>query len=138
MARRHWLLPALLTLALAGCGQAAPELPLVRSLAEPRPAPTTTTTTTPQVAAETFSRAPDVWPVTDPNVQLSGPPYHIAQVNVPKIGVYDSPTAPAPLISMGQRTEHGLPRLRRAATSVGGLGPSRGPQFQSIGHLAAP
>jgi hypothetical protein len=114
MARRHWILPALLTLALAGCGQAAPELPLVRSLAEPTPAPavtTTTATTPPQVAAETFSRAPDLWPVTDLNLQLSGPPYHIAQVNVPKIGVYDSPTAPAPLISMGQKTEHGLPRV---------------------------
>ena len=120
MARRHWLLPALLTLAFAGCGQAAPELPLVRSLAEP-PAPTTTTTTPtpPQVAAETFSRAPNVWPVTDPNVQLGGPPYHIAQVNVPKIGVYDSPTAPAPLISMGQRTEHGLPRVFLVASQDG-------------------
>ena len=115
MARRRWfLLPALLTLALAGCGQAAPELPLFRSLAEPRPAPTTTTTavtTPPQVAAETVSRGPDLWPVTDPNLQLSGPPFHIAQVNVAKIGVYDSPTAPAPLVSMGQRTEHGLPRV---------------------------
>jgi lipoprotein-anchoring transpeptidase ErfK/SrfK len=112
MARRHWTIPALLLVALAGCGQAAPELPLARAIVDPPPAPTTTSTTAPpQVAAETVSRGPDVWPVVDRNIQLSGPPFQVADVMVPKIGVYDSPTAPAPRISMGQKTEHGLPRV---------------------------
>jgi lipoprotein-anchoring transpeptidase ErfK/SrfK len=109
MARRHWLVPALLLVVLAGCGQAAPNLPLYRALVE-KPAPTTTTTP-PQVAAATVSRGPDLWPVSDPNVQLSGPPYRIAEVIVPKIGVYDSPTAPTPRTTMGMKTEHGLPRV---------------------------
>jgi hypothetical protein len=110
MARRHWFIPALLLVVLAGCGQAAPDLPLYRALVV-KPAPTTTTTAPPQVAAETVSRGPELWPVSDRNIQLPGPPYRIAEVIVPKIGVYDSPTADAPRMSMGNKTEHGLPRV---------------------------
>src|SRR3954451_16842436 len=112
MARRPLLISALLLVVLAGCGQAAPDLPLARGLVE-KPEPTTTTTTTspPQVMAESVARGPQLWPVVDRNMQLSGPPYNVADVTVPKIGVYDSPTAPAPRISMGQKTEHGLPRV---------------------------
>ena len=112
MVRRHWLLPALLLVVLAGCGQAAPELPLYRAMVE-QPAPTTTTTTTPppQVEAQSVSRGPDLWPVVDRNIQLAGPPFRVADVIVPKIGVYDSPTAPTPLISMDRKTEHGLARV---------------------------
>src|SRR4029077_15628836 len=51
------------------------------------------------------------WTVAEPNIQLDGPPYHIATVTVPKIGVYDSPTAAAPRMVMSNRTEHGLPRV---------------------------
>jgi hypothetical protein len=109
MARRFWI-PVLLLVALAGCGQAAPELPLYRAMVE-KPAPTTTTTTPPQVAAQTFSKGPDLWPVADPNIQLGGPPYRVADVAVPKIGVYDSPTAPTPRMFMGNKTEHGLQRV---------------------------
>jgi lipoprotein-anchoring transpeptidase ErfK/SrfK len=94
--------------ALTGCGQAASEMPLYRAIAE-KPA-TTTTTTPPQVAAAVTPRD-DLWPVVDTNIQLPGPPFQAANVKVPKIGIYDSPTAPAPLISMSNTTEHGLPRL---------------------------
>jgi lipoprotein-anchoring transpeptidase ErfK/SrfK len=112
MARRPWLFAALLLVVLAGCGQAAPELPLARAIVE-RPDPTTTTTptTTPQVLADAVSRGPALWPVVDSNIQLAGPPFRVANVFVPKIGVYDSPTAAAPLISMGNTTEHGLARV---------------------------
>ncbi len=106
MARRVWI-PALLLVALAGCGQAAPDLPLYRALVE-KPAPTTTTTTT--TPAAPAHPGVDLWPVSDPNVQLSGPPYQVADVNIPKIGVYDSPTATAPRTFMGKQTEHGLQR----------------------------
>jgi len=116
MARRRSLIPALLfavlscSVVLAGCGQAAPELPLARGLVE-KPQPTTTTTTTPpQVMADSVSHGPELWPVVEPNIQLAGPPYRVADVIVPKIAVYDSPTAPAPRISMGNKTEHGLTR----------------------------
>jgi hypothetical protein len=113
MVRRPWLIPALLLVVLAGCGQAAPELPLARGLVEHAEPITTTTTVTspPQVMAESVSRGPTLWPVVDRNIQLAGPPFRVADVTVPKIGVYDSPTAPAPLISMGSRTEHGLQRV---------------------------
>jgi len=113
MARLRWSLPALLLVVLAGCGQAAPELPLYRALADP-PAPTTTTTSTtapPQVMAQSVSRGPQLWPVVDNNIQLTGPPYTVADVVPAKIGVYDSPTAPTPLITMGNKTEHGLQRV---------------------------
>ncbi|MBV8161149.1 MAG: L,D-transpeptidase [Acidimicrobiia bacterium] len=110
MARRHWSLAALLLVALAGCGQAAPELPLARAIVERPPPPTTTTTSPPEVLAST-SPGPALWPVVDDNVQLSGPPYSVAGVAVPTIGVYDSPTAPTPLMTMSNRTEHGLPRV---------------------------
>jgi len=109
MARRFWI-PALLLVALTGCGQAASDLPLYRALAE-KPAPTTTTTAPPQVAADTVSRCPDLWPVSDPNVQVPGPPYMVGAVVPPKVGVYDSPTAPAPRTSMANKTEHGLQRV---------------------------
>jgi lipoprotein-anchoring transpeptidase ErfK/SrfK len=108
MARRFWI-PALLLVALAGCGQAAPDLPLYRALVE-KPAPTTTTTAPPQVAADTVSR-PDLWPVADPNIQLSGPPYQVGAVIPPKVGVYDSPTAATPRRVMANTTEHGLQRV---------------------------
>ncbi|MBV9411880.1 MAG: L,D-transpeptidase [Acidimicrobiia bacterium] len=108
MARRFWI-PALLLVALAGCGQAAPDLPLYRALVE-KP-PTTTTTAPPQVEAASVSRGPDLWPVSDPNIQLPGPPYTVASVKVPTIGVYDSPTAPTPRTTMGIKTEHGLQRV---------------------------
>src|SRR5947209_16275026 len=111
MVRRHWLLPALLLVVLAGCGQAAPELPLYRAMVEKPAATTTTTTTPPQVLAQSASRGPALWPVVDRNIQLTGPPFRVADVGVPKIGVYDSPTAPTPLISMGKQTEHGLQRV---------------------------
>jgi len=110
MARRL-VLSALLLVALAGCGQAAPDLPLYRAIAEaPKPEPTTTTTAPPQVGAETYSR-PGEWQVVDPNVQLDGPPYHIAAVAVPRIGIYDSPTSPTPRMVMSNKTEHGLDRV---------------------------
>ncbi|MBV8984679.1 MAG: L,D-transpeptidase [Acidimicrobiia bacterium] len=108
MARRLVLF-ALLLVALAGCGQAAPDLPLYRAIAE-APAPTTTTTAPAQVAADSYSH-PDAWTVADPNVQLDGPPYHIAAVTVPRIGIYDSPTAAAPRMVMSNKTEHGLDRV---------------------------
>src|SRR5437868_2263775 len=112
MGRRHWTILALLLVGLTGCGQAAPEVPLYRAMVEKPPPPTTTTTTTPpQVMAESVSRGPQLWPVVDHNVQLSGPPYTVADVAPPKIGVYDSPTAPTPLITMGNKTEHGLQRV---------------------------
>ena len=122
MARLRWSLPALLLVVLAGCGQAAPDLPLYRALAEQRPDPTTTTTTStpPQVLADSVSRGPALWPVVDRNIQLPGPPYTVADVMVPKIGVYDSPTAPAPLMSMSNKTEHGLPRVFLVAGQDGG------------------
>jgi lipoprotein-anchoring transpeptidase ErfK/SrfK len=114
---RPWLISALLlavlsgSAVLAGCGQAAPELPLARGLVE-KPEPTTTTTTTPpQVLAESVSRGPALWPVVERDIKLAGPPYRVADVMVPKIGVYDSPTAAAPLISLGNKTEHGLQRV---------------------------
>ena len=107
MARRIWI-PTLLLAALAGCGQAAPDLPLYRALVE-KPAPTTTTP--PQVAADTVSHGPDLWPVADPNIQLSGPPYQVGAVVPRKVGVYDSPTAPTPRTSMANTTEHGLQRV---------------------------
>jgi lipoprotein-anchoring transpeptidase ErfK/SrfK len=109
MTRRFWI-PALLLAALAGCGQAAPDLPLYRALVE-KPAPTTTTTAPPQVAAETVSRGPELWPVADPNVQVPGPPYRVGDVVPAKIGVYDSPTAPTPRTVMSNKTEHGLQRV---------------------------
>src|SRR5579864_96441 len=111
MARLRWSLPVLLLVVLAGCGQAAPDLPLFRAIAAP-PAPTTTTTTAPaQVMAAEVSRGPALWPVVDRNIQLAGPPYTVVDVKVPNIGVYDSPTAPTPLTSMGIKTEHGLQRV---------------------------
>lgn len=113
MARLRWSLPALLLVVLAGCGQAAPELPLVRAIADPPPAPTTTTSTTapPEVLGDSVTRGVALWPVVDRNIQLAGPPYNVAAVNVPRIGVYDSPTAPTPLMTMSNKTEHGLQRV---------------------------
>src|SRR5436853_7626865 len=99
MARRRFFLPALLLVVLAGCGEAAPDVPLYRAIVA-KPAPTTTTTTPPQVAAETVSRGPALWPVVDTNIQLAGPPFQAVDVTVPKIGIYDSPTTPTPSISM--------------------------------------
>ncbi len=111
MARRPALLVVLFLVALAGCGQAAPDLPLARAIVE-KPATTTTTTTAapPEVAADATSHVPE-WPVVDRDVQLPGPPFQLADVMVPKIGIYTSPTDPNPLISMSHLTEHGLPRV---------------------------
>lgn len=106
---RRYVLSALLLVVLAGCGQAAADVPLYRAKVEPTT--TTSTAAPPEVAAQTFSRAPDEWPVADPNVQLGALPYHVAAVVVPKIGIYDSPTAPAPRMVMGNKTEHGLDRV---------------------------
>jgi len=110
MVRRRLFLPALLLVVLAGCGEAAPAVPLYRAIVT-KPAPTTTTTAPPQVAADTVSRGPALWPVVDTNIHLAGPPFQAVDVTVPKIGIYDSPTAPAPLISMSNKTEHGLARI---------------------------
>jgi lipoprotein-anchoring transpeptidase ErfK/SrfK len=64
------------------------------------------------VAASAVERpGPDLWPVVDRNVQIPGPPYSVAVVGVPKIGIYESPTAPAPLTTISGRTEHGFPRV---------------------------
>jgi lipoprotein-anchoring transpeptidase ErfK/SrfK len=104
---RRWAISAVLLVALTGCGQAASEMPLYRAIAE-KPA-TTTTTTPPQVAAAETPRDPDLWPVVDTNIQLPGPPFQAVDVTVPKIGIYDSPTAP--LMSMSNKTEHGLARI---------------------------
>ena len=111
MARQHWSIPALLLVALAGCGRAAPALPLARAVIA-RPGPTTTTTSPPpQVLAEAVYRGPPPWPVVDHNIQLGGPPYHVADVIVPRIGVYDSPTAATPLTSLSIKTDHGVARV---------------------------
>ncbi|MBV8234345.1 MAG: L,D-transpeptidase [Acidimicrobiia bacterium] len=112
MARSRWSIPALLLVVLADCGQAAPDLPLYRAMAARTVAPTPTTTVpAPQVMAQEISRGPALWPVVEPGIQLAGPPYTVADVVVPRIGVYDSPTAPTPLISMSNKTDHGLQRV---------------------------
>src|SRR5438132_1040938 len=83
-------------------------LPLVRVAAQ-KPQPPMTV----QVQAFQFTRPappPDEWPVSDPNVDLGPPPYHVAVVTVPVLHVYDSPTATVPRLQLGRRTEHGLPR----------------------------
>jgi lipoprotein-anchoring transpeptidase ErfK/SrfK len=115
MARRLWI-PVLLLVVLAGCGEAAPTVPLYRAIVE-KPPPTTTTTVPP--APPPAPKGPNLWPVSDPNVQLSGPPYQVADVNVPKIGVYDSPTAPTPRMFEGRMTEHGLQRTYLVAGKDG-------------------
>jgi hypothetical protein len=71
------------------------------------------------VAAQTYSRGPEPWPVVDRNLQVTGPPYSVADVIVPRIGVYDSPTAAAPRIALGRQTEHGLPRVFLVAAQEG-------------------
>jgi len=121
MARRHRAAFALVAVALGGCGRAAPDLPLLRAagppptLAGPESPPTTAV-----VAAQAVSRPnPPLWPVVDRNVQVPGPPYNVAQVMVPTIGLYESPTAPAPLATLSSRTEHGFPRLLLAVGQQG-------------------
>ena len=101
---------ALLTVALAGCGQVTPTLPLVRGEIQPRVEASPPTTAV--VAAETVERpGPALWPVVDRNVAVPGPPYSVAEVMVGSIGIYESPTAPAPLTTLSRKTEHGLPRV---------------------------
>jgi len=110
-----------LTVVLAGCGRSTSQLPLVRAEVAPKLEPVVTPVTAPpQVAAETVSRpGPQEWPVVERDVQVPGPPYTVAEVMVPKIGVYDSPTAPAPRISLSSKTEHGFPRVLLAVGQDG-------------------
>jgi lipoprotein-anchoring transpeptidase ErfK/SrfK len=108
---RVWAIAALLTVVLAGCGRSSDQLPLFRADVAPKEQPPAPPPTTPVVAAEVVSRKPAEWPVVERNIQLPGPPFNVAEVKVPKIGVYDSPTAPDPRISLGSRTEHGFPRV---------------------------
>jgi len=53
------------------------------------------------------------------DIKIPGPPFSVVEVMVPKIGVYDSPTAPAPLISLSNKTEHGFPRVLLVAGQDG-------------------
>jgi lipoprotein-anchoring transpeptidase ErfK/SrfK len=112
VARRTWAI-VLLTVAavatLAGCGGVSTTLPLVR--AELPPAPVSPPTTAVVAAATAERPAPDLWPVVDRNLAVPGPPYWVAEVRVPKIGVYESPTAPEPLKTISGKTEHGFPRV---------------------------
>jgi hypothetical protein len=72
------------------------------------------------VAAETFQRpAPFLWPIVDRTVRVPGPPYSVAEVMVPRIGIYESPTAPAPLTTLPSRTEHGFPRVLLGVSQQG-------------------
>src|SRR5947208_10994293 len=115
MARRHGAIAAmaaLVAVTLAGCGRATPDMPLVREAASPPVTMPESPPTTAVVAAETVSRPdPNLWPVVDRNLQVPGPPYSVAEVMVPRIGLYESPTAPAPRISISSKTEHGFPRV---------------------------
>src|SRR4051812_19322904 len=96
------VLAALLSVVLfAGSGRSAEPLPLYRAdvplpkieQVPPPPEP-------PVVASEVVSRGPELWPVVERDLHIPGPPFNVAEVKVPKIGVYDSPTAPEPRISL--------------------------------------
>jgi lipoprotein-anchoring transpeptidase ErfK/SrfK len=102
--------------AVAAYAPGAQSLPLVRVAAHKPP---------PTVLSQALQLPPPPppadtgWPVVERDIQLGPPPYHVAEVIVPVLHVFESATAPVSTLQLRQKTEHGLPRVLLTAAAEG-------------------